>query len=150
MINEFGWQGLIEILVNGKFDAIIYNRVMDEALDQLAKSLMGIAPDIEIKYLAVGTSNTAVTNTQTQLVAEIFRTPITVPASRTSVGVIQNEFVVLDSEAVAQIEEIGIFGGSTATAVADTGILISRVLWSKNKSNSEEISFKRIDKVVRG
>jgi hypothetical protein len=98
--------------------------------------------------MALGTGNTAITNTDTTLDTEIFRTPITLQEDVTT-GEIVTTFTVLDSEAVGSLEEIGIFGGSTATASADTGTLISRILWSKVKTNSEEIEFRRTDKVVR-
>ncbi len=81
---------------------------------------------------------------------EIFRTTLTTATTDIDVGEILNEFQALDSEAVATIQEIGIFGGSTATASADTGTLLSRVLWNKTKSNSEELIFRLTDKVVRG
>lgn len=148
MINKFGVQGNFEIFVNGKFDTKINNRVMNEVLDQMAELYQGNAADLEIKYLALGTGNTAVTNTDAVLDNEIFRTPI-VSQTKVGTGEVLTEFIVLDTEAVGNIEEIGIFGGAAASASADTGTLISRVLWPKIKSNSEEITFRRIDKVVR-
>lgn len=128
---------------------IVKNKVMDSVLNKLIGVLQGTAPDLQIKYLALGTSNTAVTTNDTKLGAEIFRTAV-VSQSATNTGEITTEFVILDNEAVGTIEEIGIFGGTTATLVADTGTLISRILWHKEKTNSEELSIKRIDKVGRG
>jgi hypothetical protein len=149
VINKFGVQGSFEILVNGKLEAKINNRVMNDVLDQMAELYQGNAADLEIKYLALGTDNTPVTDTDATLGNEIFRTPI-VSQSKVGTGEILTEFIVLDTEAVGNIEEIGIFGGTGATASADSGALISRILWSKVKSNSEEITFRRTDKVVRG
>jgi hypothetical protein len=122
---------------------------MDTVLEQLVGCFKGDSPDIEIFYLALGTGNTAVTDTDTTLDTEIFRTPISVQTD-VDTGEILTEFIVLDSEAVGNIEEIGIFGGSTATASADTGTLISRILWSKIKTSSEEYTFRRTDKITRG
>ncbi|MFZ5352736.1 MAG: hypothetical protein ACOZCL_08435 [Bacillota bacterium] len=147
MINKIGWQGTFTIETNGEKEEI-NNRVMDAALNELIEILIGNAADIDVKYLALGTSNAAVTDSQTQLGNEIFRTQY-INRERSATGEVTSKFVVLDNEAVAQIEEIGIFGGSTATATANTGTLISRILWSRNKSNSEEINFTRVDKVVR-
>jgi len=149
VINKFGVQGSFEILVNGKLEAKINNRVMNDVLDQMAELYQGNAADLEIKYLALGTDNTPVTDTDATLGNEIFRTPI-VSQSKVGTGEILTEFIVLDTEAVGNIEEIGIFGGTGATASADSGALISRILWPKVKSNSEEITFRRTDKVVRG
>jgi hypothetical protein len=112
--------------------------------------LKGDTADLEIKYLATGTSDVAVTDTDTQLGAEIFRTPITVGPIDVGVGHIEHRFSILDTESVGLIKEIGIFGGSTASITPNSGVLLSRVLWTKNKTNSIEITITRVDKVVRG
>lgn len=147
MIDKLGWEGTFIIECNGKKE-VIKNRVMDAALDEIIKSLQDGTNDINIKYFALGTSNTPVSDTDTQLGNEIFRTQFTTQ-EKTNIGELTTKFVVLDTEAVGQIEEIGIFGGSTATSSPNTGVLISRILWSKNKSN-EEINFTRIDRITRG
>lgn len=128
---------------------IVKNKVMDNVLNKLIGVLQGTAPDLQTKYLALGTSDTAVTTSDTKLGAEIFRTAV-VSQSATNTGEITTEFVILDNEAVGTIEEIGIFGGDNATTEADSGTLISRILWHKEKTNAEEISVKRVDKVGRG
>ena len=149
MIKEkIGASGKFDIYVNGKLEASISNRLMNAVLDDLAECYQGTAPDLEIKYLALGTGNTAVTNSDTTLDTEIFRTPVT-SQTKTGTGAVQTDFVVLDSEAVASIEEVGIFGGASATASADTGVLISRILWSKVKTNSEELNIVRTDTISR-
>ena len=154
MINEIQWQGLWKIRVIDKNtkevleETEIKNRIMNLALDEMLKALQGLTPDLDIAYMALGTSNTPLTNNDLTLGAEIFRTP-PISQNKTATGELTTVFTVLDSEAVAQIEEIGIFGGSGATITADTGTLISRVLYSRNKTNSEEIQFTRIDRVVR-
>lgn len=148
MIDKCGIQGKFEIFINGELVETIHNRVMNTVLDQFVEAYQGNSVDLEIAYLALGTGNTAITDTDTTLDTEIFRTPIT-DQIKTATGEIKTDFVVLDTEAIGSIEEIGIFGGSTATASADTGTLISRILWTKVKTNSEEINFRRTDKVVR-
>jgi hypothetical protein len=145
---KYGWEGIFKIKVNGK-EEIIFNRVMDTALDEFIKVLQGLSTDMQIKYLALGTSDIAITNTQTTLGAEIFRTQFTT-TDKTGIGELTNLAIVQDSEAVASIREIGVFGGSSATSTADTGVLISRILWSRDKTASEEIQFTRIDKITRG
>lgn len=154
MTNDYVWKGFWKIKVIDKNtkevleETEIKNRIMNTALDELLKVLQGQTTDLEIKYMALGTSNTAVTNSQTQLGSEIFRTGIS-SQTKTDTGELTTVFIVLDIEAVAQIEEIGIFGGSTATGTVNTGTLISRILWSRDKTNSEEIQFTRIDRMVR-
>lgn len=128
---------------------VVKNKIMDTVLSQLIGALQGNSPNLEIKYCALGTSNTPITVLDTKLGNEIFRTPI-VSQSGTATGEVTTDFLVLATEAVGSIEEIGIFGGSTATSTKDTGTLISRILWSKTKTNSEELTIKRIDKILRG
>jgi hypothetical protein len=149
MTDKLGVSGSYDIYINGKYSQTVKNRIMDTVLSKLVGVYKGDAPDLEILYLALGTDNTAVTDSDTQLGAEIFRAPISTQ-SDVNTGEILTEFIVLDSEAVGNIEEIGIFAGSTATASADTGTLVSRILWSKVKSSSEEITFRRTDKISRG
>jgi hypothetical protein len=127
----------------------IQNRIMDAALDELAEVFLGTAPDLQVEYLGLGTSNTPLTNTQTMLVSEIFRAPY-ISQDKTGVGEITTTFYVIDIEAVAQIEEIGIFAGSGATVTKDSGKMISRILWSRNKTSNEEIHFTRKDSLSRG
>ena len=148
MTDEVGIYGGYDIYINGVYSETIKNRIMDTVLEQLIACYKGDAPDLEIFYLALGTDNTAVTDSDTQLGAEIFRTPISVQ-SDVSTREILTEFIVLDVEAVASIEEIGIFAGSGCSAAANSGTLISRVLWSKVKTSSEEIAFRRTDKISR-
>lgn len=154
MIDKQGHIGIFEIvthnLKSGKIkQEEIHNRIMNASLNTLAGVLAGTVPDLEIKYLALGTDNTPITDLDTQLGAEIFRTQPTIDPALVSTGRIETTFTILDNEAVGAIKEIGIFGGSTATSTPNSGTLIARVLWDKTKSSSEEITIKRIDKVVR-
>ena len=148
MTDKCGVQGQFEIYVNGKLDKKIKNTIMDTVLDQFIEVYQAQSVDLEIKYLALGTSATTVTNTDTQLGSEIFRTPIT-EQIKAATGTLRTEFVILDTEGVGLIEEIGLFGGSTATSSADTGTLISRILWSKNKTSNEELNIIRTDTIIR-
>ena len=149
MINEnFGIMGGYDIIINKKYYETVKNRIMDTVLSQIIGIYKGDSPNLEIFYLALGTGNTAITDTDTTLDTEIFRTPVTVQTD-VDTGEILTTYTVLDTEAIGNLEEIGIFGGTSATVSADTGTLISRILWTKIKSNSEEIEFRRTDKVVR-
>jgi hypothetical protein len=151
MTNNYLGYYQIKVVKDGKVvsDEVVKNRIMDTVLSQLIGAMKASAPDLEIKYLALGDSSTAVTDTDTQLGNEVFRTAY---ATRTDgvTGELKHNFVVLDNEAVGTINEIGIFGGSTATSTANSGTLISRILWSRTKTPSEEIQFIRTDKIARG
>ena len=155
MIDRTKLTGMFEILVRniktGKtkhFD--IKNRVMDTYLNQLIDTLVGSTPDLEYKWLAVGTNGDAVVDTQTTLGVEIKRVQPSTASTRPSVGKRQMEFILLKADAVALIKEVGIFAGSTATSTVDTGTLVTRILWTYDKSADEEIVIKRIDILGRG
>jgi hypothetical protein len=155
MTENIGWHGEYAIRVVNKetgevTEEVKINRVMNTVLDKLRSVLEGVAPNLEIKYLALGTGNTAIADTDSVLDTEIFRTLYVARDNTIGTGKISHTFVVLDSEAVGTIEEIGIFGGSTASGTVDTGTLISRILWHKIKTNQEEIQFIRTDTIGRG
>lgn len=146
MINE-KWSGKFVIQTKDGTE-VVNNRVMEAALSGIVKALSGDS-DVQIKYLALGTSEDPITDSDTQLGTEIFRTLVS-NQELTGIGELTTDFVVLDAEAVGNIREMGIFGGSTATSTANSGTLISRILWSRDKTNSEEINIKRIDRIGRG
>ena len=127
----------------------IKNRVMNIVLDKLASCFAGGVADLEIKYLALGTCADSIDDMQWELGAEIYRTgPSEAPATGAT-GEVVTGFTVLDSEAVANIQEIGVFGGQYATSDINSGTLVSRILWSHKKVAGEEITFQRTDKVGR-
>lgn len=144
----FDVQGEFNIYINGKHVKRLKNRIMDAALTAYASCLLGATTDIEIKYLALGTGTTPVTNADVSMSAELFRTADT-SLTASAVGVIESSFIVQAAEAVGTIEEIGIFAGSGATGTADTGTLLARALWHHEKTNSEELTITRTDTIRR-
>ena len=149
MINKYKWDGYFVFRVNGKVQKIIKNTISSLAIIELAKPLIGTSPDLEIKYLAVGTDATAPTTADTTLGTESFRC-LYEARTNPSTGRHEHTFTIDTTEAVVHIKELGIFGGAGATASADSGTLISRVLLDWDKQNDEELAFTRIDIVGRG
>lgn len=157
MISEVGFSGEYEIVIRNSITKEILqrdkikNRLMNTTLNNLIKAYLGTSSDLQIKYLAVGTSTTAVADTQTQLSTETFRCAPTIATAITGVtGEVKTTFAILDTESKVVIEEIGIFGGAAASASANTGTMISRILWHYDKTVSNiEIQIIRTDKVVR-
>lgn len=143
-----GWIGQYEILA-GDEKFLINNLITDAGLNMIRDAFNGELASTEIRYLAVGTSATTVSTAQTQLGAEIFRTPF-ISSSKPATGQLEKTAVILETEAVANIREIGIFAGSTATTTANSGIMVSRVLYSRNKTNLESIQIVRRDTIQRG
>jgi len=155
LIDNYSWIGKWYIRAVEKesrkivYEEHIKNQIMNGALDELFKPLYNDSADLEIKYLAVGTSSASVLNTQTTLEAEVFRTAYTTRTT-SSDQELTTKYVIFDSEAQVQIEEIGVFGGASATTVSDTGTMISRILWSYDKTPTNiELQFQRTDKIQR-
>lgn len=152
MINLFGWQGKFEIKVKEndiiKEEYSIENRITNTALDAIINILDNIDPDLDIKFLAIGTDNTPLDDNDTQLGNEIFRTQF-LTSNNDAVGQFTTTFAVLDAEAVGTWEEIAIFTGDSATITPDSGIMLSRILFNRTKTALEEVDITRIDKVIR-
>lgn len=147
-MNEIGWYGDFEIISDDE-RFTIKNRITNAGLNLLRDALNGEVTSCEIKYLALGTSSATVSDTDTQLGTEIFRAPF-VTTTKPDIGQLEKTVVILDNEAVAPIEEIGIFAGVTASSTTNSGIMISRVLYSRNKTNLESIQIVRRDSIQRG
>jgi hypothetical protein len=133
--------GKYEIFENGKkikeFKNIITNLLLDEMIGILA----GYVPNIDIRYLGLGTDNTAVAVGDTLLGSEYYRSfyiarGLTAPPTY---GEIVTDFYITSGEGNTTIEELGIFGGNTANASVDTGTLISHVLWNYTKTSAVEL-----------
>lgn len=144
--NKLRYSGRYEIRKNGKLIAVIENHVTDAFLNALANQLTGNGVDLKIKYLAVGDGSTVYDN---KLGNEICRVPATSVPTLTNTGEITTEFIILPSEAIGTITEIGIFCGDDATTEADSGIMISRIPWEYEKTGSDEFIITRVDTIGR-
>ena len=133
---------------NGIIKREVKNAVTNSAISKMARMFLGENSDLEIKYLAVGNGNTPIDNNDTILDNEIFRTfyQIRTQSANNEVTI---EFTITDAEAVGQWEELGIFVGSTATSTANTGVMLSRVLYSDEKTALEEITIQYISRFLR-
>ena len=108
--------------------------------------LDGSIADGEIKYMAVGSDSTAPAITDTTLVAETFRKVMTTQTQPTTITLLSVVYIA-PAEAVGAIEEIGWFAGAAAGAGADSGIMVSRVLYSRNKTALESLQVERTDSI---
>jgi len=140
----------VAIIRNGKISEVVEfpNLIVNAGLNLQRDGLKGDVSDIEIKYLAWGGDSTAVAVTDTKLVSEFGRKPMT---SKTAggVGVLTSYCFINSYEGNSpQIEELGWFAGVTATAVKDSGVLIARVLYSHAKNALETIMVTRVDTIA--
>lgn len=103
--------------------------------------------DGKIRYMAVGSDNTAPAIGQTQLIAETFRKAFTTQAEVTAISLKTTTYLA-PAEAVGAIEEIGWFATATATAAANSGVMVSRILYSRNKTAIESIQCDRTDSIA--
>lgn len=150
MLNQAGWRGDVTVTVNGPAGPQVWhgrNLITNGGLDLLVASLAGT--DAEIKYVAVGSDATAPTVDDTVLGAEEFRKQVTAQTT-IGTGIVNTSCVILPAEATGfTIAEIGWFAGADATASADSGVLIARVLYSKTKTNLESLQIDRADVLTR-
>jgi len=158
MNEKTNWIGQWEVIAHDKQgnelwrDKIKPNMIMDVALDMVVNMLRGTVTDGEIKYVALGSDTTSPAEDQTTLVAEEFRKAVTSQnPDPVTAGKLYTELYVADTEANSfKCEEIGWFAGAAATASADTGIMIARVLYSRQKASTESWTIRRTDTISRG
>ncbi|GEM_PF-1875023 len=133
-------------------DEVRPNLITDAGLNMIRDILRGTITDGKIKYVALGNGTTAPDPSQTQLVAEQFRKQVTSQnPDPVTPGKLYTELYIADTEANNfKCEEIGWFAGAEATATANTGIMIARVLYSRQKSSTESWTIRRTDTISRG
>lgn len=151
-----GWMGRWEIIIRDRAGNVIErtglrpNLITDAGLNMFRDLLSGAITDGEIKYVALGSGATAPANGQTQLVTEEFRKAVTSQTNQATAGEIETILFVADTEAnTFTTEEIGWFAGAGASGTANTGIMIARVRYSRQKTNLESWTVRRLDQVQR-
>ena len=120
------------------------NQVTNSALNFIANSLRTSTQDNEIKYMAWGSSSSTAEAADTLLSTEYGRKQITSQTS-SNTGFCESVCYISPTEGVGTIAEIGWFAGSSATATADSGCMISRVLYARVKTALESITVTRTD-----
>ena len=146
------WQGDVNIKALDKDGNILQednlkNLITSAGKNLLAESLRNGSLDAEIKYIAIGSDNTAPSSGDTTLGNETFRKAVTSQTAGGSVGVTITNLYVAPEEAVGTIEEIGFFSGSSASSTTDSGTLFARVLYSRTKTAVESIQIERTDTI---
>ncbi len=156
MRGAVAWGGTFQIIIEtpegpGKRRVInLKNLITDAGLNYLAQLLNGVinAPT-EIRYFAFGTSNVAPAATDIKLGNEVFRKVVT-KQERPGTGQLVTTVFVASYELVGTaVAEIGIFAGPTATATANSGVMLARVLYSRTKTALESWQVQRTDTIQR-
>lgn len=101
--------------------------------------------DLQIKYMAWGSSNTAESPAHTKLIAEFGRKQITSQANGLDGELVTTVYVSPEEGTETTIRELGWFGGEDATGTKDSGIMVARVRYSRAKTNLESLEIVRTD-----
>ena len=140
---------LEQVVLKNTITNLLFNLYRDALAGDLTHK-----DDAKIHYLAVGDDDgtiLALAVTNTVLGNEVFRIGL-VDTDATATGEYWTQFYLAPSEAVGWIREVGIYAGEAADAWGggagiDTGTLIARVFWSRNKTNIESIQYERVDQI---
>lgn len=124
-----------------------HNLIVDGGLNWLADSLRSTQAN-KIYYLGWGGSSAAPSTTNTALSTETGRKLITAYSSG-GVGVCITVTYIGPTEAVGNIQELGWFAGTSASATAGSGKMIARTLYSRTKTHLESITITRTDTLIR-
>lgn len=98
---------------------------------------------LQITYVALGSSATAPTSSDTKLGNETFRKKVTSATNGSSPGeILVNMYLGPGDDVGANIQEVGFIAGTSATSHANTGVLVAHGLYSHtSKSGTESITF---------
>jgi len=125
-----------------------HNLITTVGLGMVIDFLWGALGDGEIKDMAVGDDSTAPALTDTTLGNETDRWTMTSQAEASTTSLLSIVYIP-PADAVGAIEEIGWFAGAGCDGVGpDTGIMVSRVLYSRNKTALESLQIERTDTMV--
>lgn len=91
-----------------------------------------------VKYIAVGTGTNTPTANDTQLQNEVARYAVLASNGTNTGEALYSATLQTTDQAGTTIQEVGLFGGA-ATASANTGTLIGRVLYNHAKTSSETL-----------
>ena len=146
---KWRWRGHVVVTVRDLDGKVIDRQEFDNlittvGLNMIRDVLYGDVSDGNIKYMAVGDDDTAPAIDNTTLGNETFRKQITT-TTKPAAGQVKHTCYIAPDEAVGTIEELGWFAGADATASADSGIMVSRRLYSRVKTNLESILVERTD-----
>jgi hypothetical protein len=149
------WELVITDTKTGKVkstEVIKPNLITDAGLNMMRDLLRGTITDGKIKYVALGDGATAPAVGQTKLVNERFRKIVTSQnPDAVTAGKLYTEVYISDVEGNGfTCEEMGWFAGAGASGSTDSGIMVARVLYSKEKSATESWTIRRTDTIARG
>lgn len=153
---DTGWKGEFRLEIQRKdkeLEVIEFPNLITNAwLNAIRSATMSVTPtDLQIKFIALGKDDGTtlpLASTNTRLGNEIFRKNFA-KVELDGLGRVKRTAIISSSEANFHIKEIGIYAGSTATTNLNTGILVARVFYDRDKDELESINIVRTDTVGR-
>jgi hypothetical protein len=113
----------------------------------LRDALTGVSSPA-ISYIALGNGTTPPTTADVALANELFRKAVSNIVNGNTGELLVSMYLAPNEYVGQDIQEVGVFGGPSASSSPNTGILIARGLWSHpNKQATESITF-QIDLTV--
>lgn len=108
-------------------------QITDDGLNLFRDGLSG-ANNPLITYVAIGTGTSTPTASQHALDAEVFRKAVASYTNGASTGEILVNGIIGAGDAVGVvIGEVGFFGGTSASATPNSGVMVARGLYSHTK-----------------
>lgn len=151
-----GWHGAFEVQImrKGQEPEVIKfpNLITDKWLNTVRDATMSATPiDLQIKYIGLGKDDGTIlplAPSNTKLGNEVERKVFT-KIETDGTGRVKRTVNINSAEGNFHIKEIGIFAGSAATSAINTGILVARVFYDRDKDELESINIVRTDVVGR-
>lgn len=151
-LERWGWLGSAVVTVRGadgryRARTQIFNTITTAGKNLIRSALSSNTTDALIRYLALGSNNTAPAIGNTALGAEQYRKAVTAfnPSGLTDGATVTRVLVPAPDATAFTTEELGWFASPSATASSGTGILVARVLYHRAKSASESLQIDRTD-----
>lgn len=151
MINEqTGWRGRVRVtstFADGSTQVDEFdNLITDAGRNWLASALSGSA-GAGIRYVALGAGGSEPAAGDTALADERFRKQITKQMALGGGQMLTTAYIAAGEANDFAISEIGWYAGNSASATAGSGVLIARVLYSRQKTQIESLQIDRIDTI---
>lgn len=152
-VARLAWRGRVRIVARRADGSVevdeFENLITDAGLNLIADALTGAVSTPEIRYVALGSSNTPVSANQTALGDERFRKQVSQQTNPNTGEAVSIVYIAPFEATDFMIQEIGWFAGPDATDQAGSGILLARVLYSRAKSDLESLQITRTDTIGR-
>lgn len=139
---------------NSIYKKILFNQITANFRNEFVKSLIGQTANVEISQLAFGSGISTPNESNQLLDNELYRISDT-DLYISSTGQVTSAFYITGEEYISivpsgEIKEIGFFAGSSAQSYnsglgLNTGLLVSRLLWSYTIEEENSIYIQRID-----